>query len=267
MQIKEKLEKAIREKEQKIESLIWKGKNKIIDGKLVQNEIKMIDCTIDQLQGFYNHCETMLYNTNKNKPGRYVLKRNILEAINKCNIELFRRYMLSEYSSPQFKLYRYLSDHHSNDETVSSIFEDIPLEFKNISVNDLKVALIDKLGFFDKKPLTMTFILRQGIWLTPEEIKEIPGTNKIIESKKLLNLPKQARLIPDPQGLSFKELKALLTLKTDKYKNLTDYQLKLLRDKILFLLQINVDRHIAEWEGLQENINRVIEYKKQQEKS
>lgn len=44
-----------------LESFVWKTeKVKTIDGRIIQNEVKLIDCNEEQLKKFYVHCNTML---------------------------------------------------------------------------------------------------------------------------------------------------------------------------------------------------------------
>ena len=70
---REKLASAIDRKNNDINSFIWKGRKQEVNGALVQEEKRLVDCTEEELRGFYAHCDSMLYNTNKDYPGRYVL--------------------------------------------------------------------------------------------------------------------------------------------------------------------------------------------------
>lgn len=70
---REKLASAIDRKNNDINSFIWKGRKQEVNGVLVQEEKRLVDCTEEELRGFYAHCDSMLYNTNKDYPGRYVL--------------------------------------------------------------------------------------------------------------------------------------------------------------------------------------------------
>ena len=73
MIVKEKLEEALAAKDNNIKSFIWKGAKEEFGGEKVQSEYRLVDCTEEQLRSFYQHCKSMLYNTDKAHPGRYVL--------------------------------------------------------------------------------------------------------------------------------------------------------------------------------------------------
>lgn len=55
-----------------INSFVWKGRKQEVNGELVQEEKRLVDCTEEELRSFYAHCESMLHNTSKEYPGRYV---------------------------------------------------------------------------------------------------------------------------------------------------------------------------------------------------
>lgn len=86
--LKEKLTEAIDAKKNDIKSFVWKLAKKT-DG--TQEEIHLVDATPEQLQQFLNHCNSMLYSTDKLNPGRYVLLDIIKEQREKCNVELYLR--------------------------------------------------------------------------------------------------------------------------------------------------------------------------------
>ena len=68
-----------------IESFIWKTeKTKELDGTILQNEVKLIDCSKEQLNKFYTHCEIMLTNTDKDNPGRKVLLNIVKDQRIRC---------------------------------------------------------------------------------------------------------------------------------------------------------------------------------------
>ena len=79
-----------------INSFIWKGEKREVDGKFVQDEKRLVDCTLEELQRNYDYCKQMLYNENKQKPGRYVLISIIDDQIQRCNCELFLRWLKTE---------------------------------------------------------------------------------------------------------------------------------------------------------------------------
>ena len=102
MSIKEKLIEALAKKENDINSFVWRGKKSEVNGKLTQNEVKMVDCSVQELQGFYKHCESMLYNDNRENPGRYMLLEIITEQRDKCNTELFLRWLSEEKNTSKY---------------------------------------------------------------------------------------------------------------------------------------------------------------------
>ena len=69
---------------------VCKGKK---NGDNCQEEIKLMEATPEQLQQFYEHCDSMLYNEDNDNPGRYVLLDIIDIQIKKCLTELFLRYI------------------------------------------------------------------------------------------------------------------------------------------------------------------------------
>src|SRR5574344_1308567 len=100
--LKERLNEAIESKKSDINSFIWKGEKKEVDGKYVQEEKRLVDCTQEELQRNYDYCKQMLYNDNKQKPGRYILLSIINDQINRCNCELFLRWLKTEHHKDRF---------------------------------------------------------------------------------------------------------------------------------------------------------------------
>lgn len=96
MTVKEKLEEALAAKDNNIKSFVWKGEREEVNGERIQPEYRLVDCTEEQLRKFYQHCKSMLYNTDKTHPGRYVLLDIIKEQRDKCNTELYLRYLEKE---------------------------------------------------------------------------------------------------------------------------------------------------------------------------
>ena len=82
---------------QDVNNFIWKGPKREIAGMRVQSEVKLMEATPEQLQDFYKHCISMLYSTDKQNPGRYVLKDIVKDQINKCNAELCLRWLENKY--------------------------------------------------------------------------------------------------------------------------------------------------------------------------
>ena len=90
--MKEKLAAAIAKKNNDINTFVWKGRKVEVNGQLVQEEKRLVDCSDKELRTFYNHCESMLYNDSKEHPGRYVLLDIIKDQRERCNTELFLLY-------------------------------------------------------------------------------------------------------------------------------------------------------------------------------
>ena len=99
----DKLTEAFEKKSSDINSFIWKGRKVEVDGKFVQEEKKLVDCTEKELRGFYKHCESMLYNESERDPGRDTLQRITKDQRLRCNTELFLRWLEVEYGIPRFK--------------------------------------------------------------------------------------------------------------------------------------------------------------------
>lgn len=265
----DKLKEAIDNKNNDIKTFVWKLARKA-DG--VQEEIKLIDATPEQLKQFYKHCNSMLYSENSINPGRYVLLDIIKEQRNKCNVELFLRKLEDGSLCADHKPYpRYLylqdisayMDAHKADFpkeerdkiSIAAFSGYLPREFERISVNQVLQACMDQLGNFNNKHITFSFILNMGIYLTPAEMKEFEEKDKdgntrskLEVIKERLNIKNIVRLTVKPTGLNFKELRAMVTLKPKKYSELTTDQLLVLRNKVLFRLENEVQYHIEQWE-------------------
>ena len=274
--LKERLNEAIKNKENDINSFIWKGKKSFKGQNVIQESKKLVDCTIDELKKFYSYCETMLYNKNKFKPGRYILLENTREQREKCNAELFVRWLekennisrysfmitLREFLNNNPKLYVNNQEIPTNKASISMIVNNTPSEFSNVKVELVMSACLDSLGLFDRHHITTTFLLKQGVYLTPEDNKardkSIP---KIEYIREYLDLYPEARITIDHRGLSLSEMRSMITLKSKKYSELTTKQLTLLRNRILFSLENDILYHINQWETRQNQIKKVATFK------
>jgi hypothetical protein len=134
----------------------------------------------DQLKEFYEHCKSMLYSTDKVNPGRYTLKDIVRDQINKCNTELYLRYLENKYlSSTERKSYpRYLlmkdlkTFLDANIEAiprdqwkiakVSEAMDNIPEEFRDVTIENVLDGCLDTLGTFDKRHLSLNFLTEIG---------------------------------------------------------------------------------------------------------
>lgn len=275
--LKERLTEALQNKENDINSFTWKGKKTYTKTGVKQEERKLMDCSIEELNQYYKYCETMLYNKSKIKPGRYILLDIMKTQRNKCNAELFLRWVNREKGVSCYCLTDTLREflkHHpqaedENGQIVSTttmpihkIIGNCPQEFNSLTFEDVLSACLDSLGFFDKRHLTITFLLKQGVYLTNEEKKlKDKNMSNIEYIKECLDLHPNAEVYYDTRGLSLEQMKSMITLKSKKYSEMTTMQLELLRNRILFALENDIQHHIQQWEKRQKQIKMVLEAK------
>lgn len=261
-----------------LEYFVWRGHKTLgEDGKYQQSEERLIDISEPRLQVCYNHCKTMLYNQDSQKPGRYVVLELINDQKNRCGAELFLRHIETTQEISRFNLVGLINTFLAkNKEALKGVkplaeimFDNIPDEFSKIPIDLLIDGCLDRLRVFDKKHITRTFILKQGIWLTPIESKELgeeAGSNAMADKlaiiKERLNIKPEERLTLNSRGLNYSQLRAMLGLKPNKkYRDLTTTQLELLRNRILFTLEETVKDHILSWEKRMEEIELVAAHK------
>lgn len=267
----EKLQEALNS----IDGYIWKGPKREVAGEVMQPTIKLMDATEEQLNKFYDHCLSMLYNTDRKNPGRYVLLKMVKEQQAKCNVELFIRYVEGKYLNssgrPLYSRHLYYMDlkelldnnldvlpkEKYSEVTIDNVTSDaeFPAEFRDITIEQVRDACLDSLGIFDRTHLSLNFITKLGIWFTPQEredLKEYDSKGQLIDRlvtiKHRHNLSDKVRLKTNQAGLTYAELRAMLNLRTKKYSELTTDQLVLLRNKILFRFIEEVENHIVQWE-------------------
>ena len=276
--IRERLEEAMASKKTDVKNFIWKGEKKEINGVMTQEEIRLIDADEKQLNKFYNHCMSMLYNQDKQNPGRYLLLDIIKDQIARCNCELFLRWLEQEKGKPRFT---FLSDVRTildnNKENIpdttnipiSTIVGGCPDEFKEIPISLIIDGCIDRLGYFNKQHITLSFILKQGLWFTQQELKDLTEKNEDGTTKDRVEVVKEklGLIKPGinpyitPKGLNFAQLKAMISLRSKKYSELTTDQLKTLRNIILFALSDEVRFHINQWEARISQLQEVAKLK------
>lgn len=263
---------------QDMNTFIWKGRKKTDEnGTYVQSEQRMVDMTEEDLQVAYSHCKTMLFNSDKNDPGRHLVLELISDQRDRCGAELFLRYIEQGKSISRITLISILNEFLSKNKevlkdirpTLNLAFDNLPDEFTNIPLDLILDGCLDMLGAFSKKHITRAFILRQGVWLTPQEAKDLTETdpygkplNKIDVIRNRLNVKDVEKLSINSKGLSFTELRAMMTLRPNKkYRDLTTVQLETLRNRLLFVLEENVKNHILSWEDRMAQIEKVAKYK------
>lgn len=280
--MREKLTEAIEAKSNDIKSFVWKLARKA-DG--TQEEIRLVDATPEQLNKFYNHCQSMLYSNDKLNPGRYILLNIIEEQRRKCNVEIFLRKLESGAICADNKPYprhlyiqdirTYMNAHKSEfpsnelkNISIAACTGGLPREFERISIEEVLDGGLDQLGYLDNKHITFSFILNMGVYLTPTEMKEFDEKDsegntrsKLEVIKERLNIKSTVRLTVKPTGLNYNELRAMVTLKPKKYSELTTDQLTVLRNKVLFRLENEVLFHISQWEERLRQLKLVAESK------
>ena len=252
-----------------INNLVWKYKN--------GTSKRLMDMDQDELQKCYDHCNSMLYSKTKTTPGKYVIKQIINRTYENVNAELFMRYILHEVNLEMFKTNKDLFDfiiaqksslNLKDSDYVTTIFTSVPTIFEKVTIDRLLSACFDKLDALNRKIISDKFIVSQGIWLTNEEKKElqefVDGKQRdfmdVIKERLILNNSLKLRI--DRKGLSYNEFRSLVKLdQYPKISSLPTATLTLLRDKILLLLDYDVEYHIAKWENLISNIKKVAEKK------
>jgi hypothetical protein len=261
-----------------VTSFIWKG-HKVLNeqDKYVQTETRLVDMNQDELSKCYEHCKTMLFNKSTQNPGRHVVLEIIADQKDRCGAELFLRFIEHEKEVSRFSLVSLINTFLNTNKdslknikpVVGLIFDNVPNEFEKIPINLVVDGCLDRLRAFDKKHITRTFLLKQGIWLTPAESKELGeecGSTNIHDKldliRKRLNIKDVEKLYLNSRGLNYTQMRAMLTLKPNKkYRDLTTTQLEVLRNRILFSLEEVVIEHINSWESRMEEIELVAAYK------
>lgn len=273
--LKEKLEEAIKKSNNDLSSFVWKGEKVKVNDKYVQEETRLVDFPQEGLQKCYDYCNTMLYNVDKDHPGRYPLLEIVKDQRERCNAELFLRWIEATTKSPRFTFMTSLRTFLDNNSQIkpSEMYAgdavgQCPQEYVRVPINLVIDACLDKLGKLERKHITLKFILKQGLWFTQEESKDLTEKdengnikNKIDVVRERLGLNPSIKLFINPKGLSFSQFRAMINLRSRKYSELTSMQLETLRNRILFSLEDDIRYHIRQWEGFKERIEKVAEYK------
>lgn len=264
------LKNAMANKTNDLNQYVWKGK----DGK----EIRLLDMSPDELQKVYNHTTDMLYNTNKYTPGKLQVKKNIRTLISHCNAELLKRYIIHECSVDILKspieIIQFIRDSKkannlTDTDSVTTLFNHLPKEFESITLDLLLSSCLDQLDIINRKMISDNFILSQGIWLTDSEKFDLTEYDSNGQIRPWMEVIKERLILPniklrvDPKGFSYSEFRSLIHLSPlPKISSLPTDTLRLLRDKVFILLDADTDYHIAKWEEIKSNIEKVAEYKK-----
>lgn len=264
------LKNAMANKINDLNQYVWKGK----DGK----EIRLLDMSPDELQKVYNHTTDMLYNTNKYTPGKLQVKKNIRTLISHCNAELLKRYIIHECNVDILKspieIIQFIRDSKkannlTDTDSVTTLFNHLPKEFESITLDLLLSSCLDQLDIINRKMISDNFILSQGIWLTDSEKFDLTEYDSNGQIRPWMEVIKERLILPniklrvDPKGFSYSEFRSLIHLSPlPKISSLPTDTLRLLRDKVFILLDADTDYHIAKWEEIKSNIEKVAEYKK-----
>ena len=264
------LKNAMANKTNDLNQYVWKGK----DGK----EIRLLDMSPNELQKVYNHTTDMLYNTNKYTPGKLQVKKNIRTLISHCNAELLKRYIIHECNVDILKspieIIQFIRDSKkannlTDTDSVTTLFNHLPKEFESITLDLLLSSCLDQLDIINRKMISDNFILSQGIWLTDSEKVDLTEYDSNGQIRPWMEVIKERLILPniklrvDPKGFSYSEFRSLIHLSPlPKISSLPTDTLRLLRDKVFILLDADTDYHIAKWEEIKSNIEKVAEYKK-----
>ena len=278
----DKLGEALNAKANDINNYVWKGPK--VNG--VQEEIKLVDASFDQLQKFYKHCNEMLYNSDSKYPGRITLLGIVDDQIKRCRAELLVRWLRSEKQYTTTNCLEDLRAIISNNKeqltqdviktyAIGNIMNGLPIEFERVPISLVMDACLDSLGVLDNSHLTLNFIVKMGLWFTQQEMqkpvsegglyKKDPETGKA--KNRLEVVSQELRLNPsialriDNTGLSYAEFRSMCRLKRDKYANLTSDQLRLLSNKVLYRFQDQCEMQAKQWQDKIEEILKVAESK------
>lgn len=250
---------------------VWKGRKlRSETGETTQEVVNLMDASEEQLKRFYAHCNSMLYNPDHKNPGRRPLLVIIQQQRNQCGVELFLRDQeskgISRYSIIE-STNKVIRDSGITQEELKQYtlgkFVVVPSEYSDLPIKLVQDGCLQKLGKFDRSHITLTFILKQGLRLTAEEEKELTEYDEkgnqipyvdVVRQKQ--NIGDHMKLKMNPKGLTYAQLRAMLSLKPRNYSELTTEQLRTLRNRILFSLEDDVLFHINQWE---ERIQQIVE--------
>lgn len=274
--LSERMQEAIERKSTDINSFEWKGVKVLdSDGKYKQESKKLIDMPRSELGTCYDHCKKMLFNKDSQNPGRYLVLEIISDQKERCGAELFLRFLAEKHDMSRLSLLSNTTTFLNNNKVLfkdvkpllKDMFSSIPNEFEMLPLNLIVDGCIDRLGAFNKKHITRTFVLKQGVWLTPTESKELlqsesnPTKDRLEIIREHLGIKDVEKLYINSRGINYTQMRGMLNLKTNKkYSDLTTVQLETLRNRILFNLEEEVKNHITAWEKRMEEIELVAEF-------
>lgn len=277
--LRERLLEAQERKENDIKNFTWLYPKDRDNGN-IQNEVKLVSCTEEQLKGFYSHCNKMLYNDSKENPGRVNVLKIIQDQITKIGVELMLRDFESKNEnfdrfSFALSIDEFLEKNKDVDSKVATIknFIKVARKYEDLTLYSVYEGCIGKLGLFENPHITRSFILRMGLWLNKgtgdykklkewSELNKLSSLNTMEKVYKYLRLREYDKLRSNPTGLNLSQMKGMLEIThSKKYTDLTTEQLVTLRYRVLLDLRANVRSHISKWETLKYQIELVAESK------
>ena len=265
----DKLTQAIEKRTNNINNWTWINKN--------GESIRLLDMPIDELQKAYNHALDMLYRKTNYKFGKLEVRKNIQKLHESCNAELLHRYIQHELAIEMFKTNKDILDFinkfkeangATNEDSITVMFSNLPKEFETLTIGDLLKACLDACEPINRKLISNDFIISLGIWLTEDEKKDLTEFDENGKLRPWIQVMKERLFIDGgyfrvvPTGLTYAELRALLNLEQrTRVSSVPSATLKLLRDKILLLLDNDLEYHINKWTNLKDQIENVAAYK------
>jgi hypothetical protein len=277
----DKLNEALENKKNDVNSFVWKGPKHYLNGKRVQDEFRLMDATEEQLRQCLAHCNSMLYSKSKEDPGRYELINIIRDQENRCSAELYMRYLRKHGIMPvEFRktLVDYLSKEEIREQIPRSAYKttpistiiEIPDEFRFLSIDIILDACLTSLGVLQRRHITHNFLIKLGLWFTNEEVKEYLSKkdqdgktiDRLEQVKYNLNLRPNVKLHTNYNGgLSYLEFRAMHNLKNERYENMNEIALVTLRNKVLPRLEDEARNQATLWEQKIKEIKQVCELK------
>lgn len=272
MLMKERLLEAFERKENDVNSFVWKGKK----SKSGQSEVKMMDCTPEELRSFYKHCESMLNSTDRKNPGRNVVYNQIQNQKDRCTTELFLRWLNSERNISKYAFLNSIREFLENnpqidqkEDKMSKVISGCPQEFMELPISLVLDGCLDCLGVFNKHHITLSFILEQGVWLSSEESKQMKKEGYTDSAKyivdqintKTSNKNISTVKVTSRGGIILKEVFSMIALKNKKYSDMDTFQIETLRNKMLSRLEKKVKNQAEQWKKRMIQIEKVLEAK------
>lgn len=265
----DKLSEAMTKRENDINTWYWIQKN--------GNKIRLMDMSQDELQKIYNHTMDMLYRKTNYKFGKLEVRKNIQKIYESCNSELLHRYIQYDLAIDMFKTNKDILDFINNfkevnkltnDDSITTMFSNLPKEFETLKIGDLLKACLDTCEPINRRLISNDFIMSLGIWLTEDEKRDLTEYDATGKLRPWLQVMKERLFITSgyfrvsPTGLSYSELRSLLNLDQRAHVScVPSATLRLIRDKILLLLDNDLEYHIKKWQTIEQQIEKVAEYK------